>query len=1049
MVDSNGIETGMTASPLSDLTHALQPHFSGDIRLDPVTRLLYSTDASLYQVEPLGVAFPRSLDDLNAAVETCSAYGVPVIARGAGSGLAGQAIGPALILDCSRWLKHIVSIDPEACTAVVEPGVVVNALNQAAARYGLQWGPDPASAERATLGGSLANNAAGAHSIVYGMAADHLLAAQVVLSDGSLAELQPVPWSAVHQKASAAPAGQPQSRESALYGAALAIRQQYQKQIIAHWPRTWRRASGYSLNYLLPWSSTAPPMWQASGASYPTVPPGMLNLAPLLAGSEGTLAVIRQATVKLVTLPRATVLGVLSYPDIPSACDAVPALLACQPTAIELIPPELIRLARSVPAYSHQLRVLEALLASYQAPQRSTSVSGDAESLPVLLIVEFAGPLLAPLLQQVRSLRPDVFVAEQPAVQRQLWAVRKVGLGILTSAPGEPKPVAFIEDLAVPVDRLGEFAREMERILGEHGTKGDVYAHASAGCLHIRPLLNLKTLRGVQQLRSIAGQAVQLTLRLGGSVSGEHGDGLARSEWLEQMYGADIIEAFKRLKRAADPQEILNPGKIVSISDRYPLSPMDSHLRYAGRVNPDDQPRLWQTALNFTRQAGLAAAIDQCNGAGVCRKSEGVMCPSFQATQEEMCGTRGRANLLRAMLAGHFPDLKLAEKAVYQALDLCLACKGCGAECPSGVDMARLKYEFMHQYYRRHRRRLRDYLFGYIGSLARWAHFLAPVLNPFLSQQFSRVLLPRFMENTLGLAHQRPFPAFSLRSLQSQAGSLAKGGRTGKTSDGLPANERVLFLSDAFTEFFYPAAGLAALRTLDRAGCAIQVLPVLGAGRTLISKGFIEPARRHLLRLLDTINELDPDGSLAVVGIEPSEIYTLRDEFADLMPADDPARQRQAEAIGQRAWMIDEFLLRPGRDGRERLLRVAGDASAGGPPAIGAGKKVLLHGHCYQKARPPAADGYPTGVAATQTMLSRVGYSVELIDSGCCGMAGAFGYEAEHYALSQQVAELALLPALRRAGEAVILAASGVSCQSQIQDGVHRPAVHPVLLLAA
>ncbi len=683
----------------------------GQVHTDRTTRILFSTDASIYQIDPLGVGFPRSQDELAGAVEIANRYGIPVLARGSGSSLAGQAIGPALILDCSRYLNKIINIDPEQGIATVEPGVILNSLNKAGSTYGLQFGPDPASAERATIGGSLSNNATGAHSIRYGMAADHLISAEVVMADGLYAKLESMPIESAFREAKSA------SLLGNLYQAALDIRERKKEIIQRKWPRTWRNASGYPINYLLPWSPSSPPQWQtqegwvsnpsgeASFLPYPPVQKDHINLACLLAGSEGSLAVIRNATLRLVPLQKHTILGVLSYPTLVEACEAAPGLLEYCPSAIELIPESLIRLARSLPAYSRQIEFIDQLFTRN-------------ENSSALLVVEFCGDNPKHLVEKVKRLGSNVLIAETKQAQAQVWAVRKVGLGILNSRPGNQKPVAFIEDIAVPVDQLGVFVRGMESIFSDYHAQADFYAHASAGCLHIRPLLDLKHSEGKGNMREIASRAVEWAISLGGTVSGEHGDGLARSEWLEKIYGREILDSFIDLKNAADPKGILNPGKIVPGPGFTHSSEMDQNLRYEESYEPVG----WEPVFDYSRnggkiiaglegESGLVAAVEMCNGAGVCRKAGGVMCPSFQATQDEMHSTRGRANLLRAMMSGRFPDMQAAEKTVYEALDLCLACKGCKSECPSGVDMAKLRYEFLNHFYRNHRRRLRDYLF--------------------------------------------------------------------------------------------------------------------------------------------------------------------------------------------------------------------------------------------------------------------------------------------------------------------------------------------------
>ncbi|OGO11334.1 MAG: hypothetical protein A2Y53_04440 [Chloroflexi bacterium RBG_16_47_49] len=1015
------------------LNNALNKAITGEVCFDKPTRILYSTDASIYQIEPLGVAFPRTIDELTACVEIAASYKVPILARGSGSSLAGQAIGPALILDCSRYLHHQVEINPEERTATVEPGVILASLNKAAGSFGLQFGPDPASAERATLGGVMANNASGAHSILYGMAADHLLSAEVILADGSQATFEPVTVEEAYRRASLN-----FNLESAFYQAAIHIRDHYADAIRQNWPGTWRRASGYNLNYLLPWSSSQPPQWaevsnqwedsnrSSSPLPYPPIHSNTLNLAPLLAGSEGTLAVIRRATVRLLPLPRYTLLAILVYPSLATACDAVPDLLELGPSAIELIPETLVQLARSVPAYAHQLAFLNPLISHVGKSERS------GQDSPSMLVLEFAGDDRGKLHKQVQSL-PVVegnppLLAESAKAQSQVWAVRKVGLGILMSRTGDFKPVPFIEDLAIPVERLGIFVREMERILSEHSTHGDFYAHASAGCLHIRPILNLKSVQGITAMRSIAEQAVGLVLRLGGAVSGEHGDGLARSEWMEQAYGPEVMAAFRELKQAVDPEGIMNPGKILD-------SPgMDTNLR----MGPERRVTTWQPFLSFTSQGGLLGAVEMCNGAGVCRKANGVMCPSFQATGNEMHSTRGRANLLWAMFSGRLQQSSITDDVLKEALDLCLACKGCKAECPSAVDMAKIKYEFLQYYYSsgsgRHHP-LRDYLFAYIELLAHLGSTFPWLVNFILCN----LLTGRVGERFLGLSSNRQLPTLSQHSFSTLV-SKYLGEHSYHKNPLSPKScpEPVLFLSDPFTEYYHPHVGMAALRALSAAGYQAKIVPVIGTGRTLISKGFLEQARRHALKVLQAIKRLDPDDLIPVIGVEPSEIYTLKEEYLDLLPGDE-----KVKALTQRTYLIDEFLVRPRGDEKSPILRIAEQNST----LRTTGTTVLLHGHCYQKAQSPAEDGYPVGVAATVVMLEAVGYKVSVIDAGCCGMAGAFGYESEHYDISMRVGGLSLFPAIRGASPHTIIAAPGVSCQSQIEDGTRRKALHPILLL--
>ena len=958
----------------------------GELRLDSASRQLYSTDASIYQIEPLGVAVPRHEDDLVGLVSLAAVFGVPILPRGSGTSLAGQTIGPAVIIDFSHHLNQTLEINAEERSAWVQPGLVLNAFNRQSAPHRLMYGPDPASSDRATFGGMLGNNSTGAHSISYGMTSDNVLAADVLLADGTQARLESVKMQEAFSR------GEADTLEGSLYRQALQIREQRAETIKQNWPRTWRRASGYSLNYLLPWSASRPPMWAQAGAGdqYPPIDSGSINLAAMLVGSEGSLAVFKHIKVRLVPKPAFTVLGVLSYPSIAEACDAAPELLELEPSAIELIPQAMIRLARSVPAYARQL----------------SFVRGDPEAI---LIVEFSGSTHAEAEYKLSALGQQAVLARTPAEQNQVWAVRKVGLGLLMSRPGDSKPLPFIEDVAVPVEKLGEFVREFQAILQANGTGGDFYAHASAGCLHVRPLINLKTLRGIEQMRAITQGVMKAAKRLGGAMSGEHGDGLSHGEWLEDTFGPELTDTFRGLKLAADPKGLLNPGKVLE------PQPMHINLRYGSEYRADP----WLPVLEFSQQGGLGGAIEMCNGAGVCRKDGGVMCPSFQATREEMHSTRGRANLLRAMISTGLPDNAGAEKAAHAALDLCLECKGCKAECPSGVDMAKLKYDFLHNYYEHHRRPLRDYLFGYIGALGRATQPFAPLLNLGLQSRFGKAA----GERLVGLSAKRGLPPFK------------RGGASQKFSI---READVLFLRDPFTEFFYPELAQAALKVLLAAGHKPYLLTVVGAGRTLISKGFLPEARRHACRMLQSVNKLDPEGRMAIVGIEPSEIYTLRDEYLDLLPA-----ESGVGAMARRAYMLDEFLLRKPDYGRTPIENLNASMAANGD-----GQRVLLHGHCYQKTQPPADDGLPVGQQASAALLSALGYEVEIVDSGCCGMAGSFGYEAEHYELSMQVGELALFPAVRAAGAGRHIVASGVSCRAQISSGTGRAAKHPVSLIA-
>lgn len=965
-----------------DFIHELKKRFEGDLKLDSVSKVLYSTDASMYQIEPLGVAIPKTQEDLISAVELAVKYKIPILPRGAGSSLGGQAIGAALILDCSRYLDSIISINPESHSAIVEPGVVLADLNRAAAKNGLMFGPDPASAERATMGGVIGNNATGAHSILYGMSADHLISTDVILGDGSLETWREITKDELGRMKDEGRINSP------IISAALNIREKYSEAIKQNFPKTWRNSAGYRLNYLIPFSGSIPPQW--SGI-YPPIQPSSLSLHPLLAGSEGTLAVMRRAIVNLVPKPKHTILGVLAYDSIVEACNDVPRLLEFNPSAIELIPQMIIRFARSVPGFARQMNWM---------------VGNPA----AVLVIEFSGDQPNTLKERLRSIGGLLTIAESPQEQALIWNFRKVGLGILDSRPQTARPAAFIEDCAVPVERLGEFIREVERIMREHGTDGGIYAHASGGCLHIRPILDLHSGSGVRTLRSISEQVFSLVLGLGGSMSSEHGDGIVGGEWIEKTYGAEVTHAMRSLKQATDPYNLLNPKKM------FDAPPMDTHLRFGENYHVN----VWDSALHFDHERGLAGAIEHCNGQGVCRKMTGVMCPSFQATRDEAFSTRGRANLLRGLIRdSNSTNQTLTAEDVYSSLDLCLACKGCTSECPSGVDMPKLKYEFMNEYYKSHRRPLHDYLFGYFHLVSKWLSPVAPLANAFMKMEWSSNLISKIT----GITDKRPFPIFAQHKAKPKTSAETK-------------PKTVLFLSDVFAQYLEPQVAQAAFDILDATGFDVKVLPIIGAGASFLSKGFINEARVHAGKVLDAINALDREAVMSVVGCEPPEIYCLKHEYIGLLPE----RRAEIESVIKRVWLLDEFLI---RCDELTNLRVARNQLRNSP--VIENKVITFHPHCHQRAEGPSGDGLPTGTEATKVMLETFGFEVNLIDTGCCGMAGTFGYDAEHYELSMQIGELGVLPKARIAEKIV---STGSACRIQIRQGAGKDAEHPLELIS-
>lgn len=947
--------------PLADFAAALRPRLAGELRLDPMTRALYATDASMYQIEPVGVLVPRHVEDVHAAVEEAARFGLPVLARGGGSSLAGSAVGAALVIDTSRHLDGILAIDAEARTVTVEPGVVLDDLNARLAPHGLQIGPDPASSNRCTLGGMIGTNATGTHSIRYGSVVDHLVRAEALLPDGTAVALHPLDEEGWRQKLRLA------GREGELYRALGALLAEEAEAIGRDTPEHWRRAGGYRLEHLLE--------------------PARRNPAALLCGSEGTLGFVTQATLSLVERPRRTAVGVAHFASRRAALEAVEPILATGPAAVELFDRIALHRARDIEEYRPRLRF----------------VQGDPAAL---LIVEYYGETEAELAAQLdglaRVLGPAGVLTRclLGAEIGDVWAVRKVGLGLAMSARLPVQAQAFIEDAAVPVEHLPDYIARLEAILAAHGTEAVVYAHASAGCLHVRPFLDIKRADDIGRMEAIAQASADLVKEYGGIIASEHGDGLARSWLAPGFYGPRLYEAYRRTKRAFDPEGRFNPGRVVE------APPMTEHLRYG----PDYETIPVLTEFDWSASGGFAGGAEQCNGSAVCRKRDaGTMCPSFMVTREEKDSTRGRANALRMALSGQLPEGALTSEAMVEVMDLCISCKACKAECPAQVDLARLKAEWQAAYWREHRMPLRTRLFANLPRLSRLvAGPLAPLVNGVNGLRPVRWLL----ERALGISAERPLPPFARRPFRE---------RRGTTDDGPRTAQPVVLYADTFVRFHEPEVARAAVAVLEAAGFEVVVPPYRCCGRTYISKGVLARAKA-LAR--EAVDELAPfaEAGLPIVGLEPSCVLTLRDEFLALLPGDTRARAVAAAAV-----TFEEF--------------VASHAEAfAALPWRERGRPALLHGHCHQKAL--------SGIAPSVACLGAAGFAVEALDAGCCGMAGAFGYEREHVAISEAMGERVLAPAVRAAPAEAAVVAAGTSCRAQIAALTGRAALHPAEAMA-
>ena len=968
-----------TPSPelLDDFAAALTPRLAGELRRDAMTRALYATDASLCQIVPIGVLFPRHPDDVQAALEEAARHRVPVLARGGGSSLAGQAVGAALVIDCTRHLDAIHAIDPEARTARVAPGVVLDDLNAAAAAHGLMVGPDPAPSNRATLGGMVGNNATGTHSILYGNVINHVRSLQALLAGGT-----PITCEALDADGWAAKL-RGTGPEARLYRSIDAVLEEHAEVIARETTTHWRRNSGYRLEYLLDRVHTV----------HGEVEQDRRNLAQLLCGSEGTLAVTTEITLGLVERPRRTALGLAHFRTRREALHAVTTILDTGPAAVELLDGTAIEQARRAPGYAHRLGFIDGdpggvLITEYYGDDER-ALKGRLDDLDRAL--ERSGQGYA------------VVRAVTDAEIRDVWTVRKESLGLIMGVKGDHKPVALVEDASVPVARLADYIDDLDRLFKETDTRAVYYAHASAGCLHVRPFLNTKDAAEVRKLREISAGAMALVKKYGGALASEHGDGIVRGWLNESFLGPDLYGVYRQLKAAFDPGGLLNPGKILGVP------PVESTLR----LGPGYATIPVLTELDWSADGGFARAVEMCNGNGACRKLQsGTMCPSFMVTREEEHSTRGRANALRAALSGTLPPEELTGARMYEVMDLCIQCKACKTECPSNVDLAKIKTEWLHRYWQEHEVPRRTRLFARQPSLARR---LNGGLKARLANAVNRSgLVRRGLERTLGIAAQRPLPPFAAVPFTTWFARQAWA-----QEDGRP----VVLFADTFNNYHHPEVACAAAEFLHRTGHHVVVPPADACcGRPLISKGFIPEAQALALRTLEQLYPYAERG-WPIVGLEPSCILTFADELLDLLPGD-PHALRLAGAVTT----FEEY-----------VAALADDGALDGTAWRVEPGHVLLHGHCHQKAL--------VGTAAAERCLALPGHAVETVDSGCCGMAGAFGYEAEHVALSLAMAERRLAPAVRAAEENTIIAAAGTSCRAQIADTTGRRALHPAEIL--
>ncbi|MBL0931049.1 MAG: FAD-binding protein [Alphaproteobacteria bacterium] len=946
----------------SDLETRLKREVEGDVLFGAFDRGRYATDASIYQIDPVGVVIPRNAEAARIAIQIAAEMGVPVLPRGGGTSQCGQTVGAALVIDNSKHLNKLLSVEGDVAT--VEPGIVLDHLNAQLKSTG-QWFPvDVSTSAQATIGGMAGNNSCGSRSIAYGNMVHNVLGIDALLADGTQAHFGPVGG---NLEGLSGP-----SRFVDIVRAIRAIAEREADEIEARYPKLLRRVGGYNLE---------------------TVKSTGHNLAHLLVGSEGTLAYSRALKLKLSPLPKHKTLGVVHYPHFRQAMETTQHIVKLGPVAVELVDRTMIDLSRSIPAYA-------GIVAKF--------LKGEPDAI---LLVEFAGEdkdtqvrKLKDLVTLMADLGLPGSVVEIPdaALQKDVWEVRKAGLNIMMSMKGDGKPVSFIEDCAVPLEHLADYTSRLTEVFHKHGTKGTWYAHASVGCLHVRPILNMKQ-EGAAKMAAIAEEAAALVREYKGAYSGEHGDGLVRSQWIAPFFGPRLTGAFGEIKKLFDPKGVMNPGKIVE--------PPRQDDRTLFRFKPGYKTETIPTVLDWSDWGGFAGAVEMCNNNGHCRKFDaGTMCPSYRVTRQEKDLTRGRANTLRLAISGQLGADAFTADAMYETMRLCVGCKGCKRECPTGVDMAKMKVEFLHHYKTRHGHTLFDNLVGYLPRYAS----IASKLGPLLALRDKIPALARLSETLTGFAASRTLPRWAAKPFRA---------REAQAQDA-----EIAFFADTFNTWFEPENARAAISVLEAAGYKVHVPTAndggrpLCCGRTFLSAGLVDEGKREAQRLIDAMLPFAAKG-IPIVGLEPSCLFALKDELSSLLPGADSAK------IGASAMLFEDFLAREAKAGRLKPIFKALPET-----------KALVHGHCHQKA-------FGAANATLDALKLIPGLTPSLIESSCCGMAGAFGYEVANLDVSKAMAEASLLPAIRKAGDDTLIVADGTSCRHQIADLGGREALHVARVL--
>ena len=945
---------------------ALRASITGEVRFDKVSRALYSTDASVYQIEPVGVVIPKTREDVIRVVQLCHQFRCPFTMRGGGTSQAGQAIGEGLQVDLSKYFNQVLEVNAEERWARVQPGIVLDELNAFLKPHGLRFAPDISTASRATVGGMMANNSSGARSVLYGKTIDHVLQQVVVLSDGSVVEFRDRSRDEVEAIAAT------DSLESECYRVVQRVARECAGEVERRFPKVLRRVGGYNLD-------------EFTGSK-------PVNLTKMMVGSEGTLGVVLEAKLNLVPLPKAKAVLVIQFHHTLQALAATPIILEHRPSAVEIMDAFIL-------SHTKQSAALEKVRRSF--------VEGDPGAL---LCVEFYDDADANLPPRMEALEDDLrsrdigyhfYRALDLNDQARVWSLREAALGLSMAMKEEAKSISFVEDTAVAPERLRDFIDRFLALLQRHGTRAGIYAHASVGCLHVRPVVNLKTGEGIATFEAIANEVADLVLEFGGALSGEHGDGLVRGPFTQKMFGPKLYEAFRTIKRTFDPHGILNPGKIVD------SPPLTSNLRFgAGYITPAPP-----TFFDYSDYGGMGGAVEMCSGLGVCRKKlDGAMCPSYMATLEEAHTTRGRANVLRLAMTGKLGEAGLGDEGVYGVLDLCLECRACKAECPVGVDVARYKSEFLADYWTRHGTPAHARMLGSAHEIAKWGSHIAGLANFASNLPFVKAANDRLF----GVDRRRNLPAWSSRTLTQLAAKRQA------------PDAAVLIFNDTFTNYYEPEIGLAAIDVLQAGGIPTRIAGNVCCGRPLISKGLLSRARDRARQNVERLYA-DAEAGKKFIFCEPSCLSAMREDAPSLLRGEE---QRKANVIAKACVLFEEFVETEMTAGRMTL------------PLKPAASPFLLHGHCHQKSM-----GL---LPVAKSLLLRIpGATITDPDAGCCGMAGSFGYSRDHYDVSRQIGERRLFPAVRKAGAETAIVASGFSCRHQIADFTEARAVHAATLLRA